>query len=113
MNLTYLKNVTTLKLNAGKCNGCRKCIEVCPHEVFEIRDKKAFIKDKSACMECGACAKNCQQEAIEVDAGVGCAAAIILGVLTGREPSCGPSGCCGSAKSSDNGPGCCGNASKT
>ena len=30
-------------------------------------------------MECGACALNCPQEAIEVNAGVGCAAAIIIG----------------------------------
>ena len=40
-------------------------------------------------MECGACAKNCPMSAINVDANVGCAAAIILGWLTGKEPTCG------------------------
>ncbi|OGS20980.1 MAG: ferredoxin [Elusimicrobia bacterium RIFOXYA2_FULL_40_6] len=98
MKHNYLKNVTTLKLDAEKCNGCAKCIEVCPHEVFEMKNKKSFIKDKDACMECGACAKNCPEKALEVDAGVGCAAAIILGALTGGKPTCGcgsDSGCCG------------------
>jgi hypothetical protein len=40
-------------------------------------------------MECGACAMNCPFEAIEVEEGVGCAAAIIIGFFTGKEPSCG------------------------
>ncbi|MBU0951580.1 MAG: 4Fe-4S binding protein [Elusimicrobia bacterium] len=98
MKLNYLKNVTTLKLNAQKCNGCGKCIEVCPHEVFEIKNKKSFIKEKDACMECGACAKNCPEGALEVNAGVGCAAAIIAGALTGSATPCGPSCCSGKSK---------------
>jgi hypothetical protein len=39
-------------------------------------------------MECGACAKNCRPGPITVAPGVGCAAAVILGWLTGGEPSC-------------------------
>jgi NAD-dependent dihydropyrimidine dehydrogenase PreA subunit len=90
--LKYLKNVTTLKLNVDKCVGCGMCEKVCPHGVFEIRDRKAIITDKDLCMECGACAMNCAAVAIEVRAGVGCAAAVILGSITGTEPTC---GCCG------------------
>jgi ferredoxin len=33
--------------------------------------------DLDACMECGACAKNCPTAAIRVDAGVGCASGLI------------------------------------
>jgi ferredoxin len=40
-------------------------------------------------MECGACAGNCPFGALEVHKGVGCAAAILYGLLTGEEPSCG------------------------
>jgi len=116
----YLKNVATLKLNIEKCNGCGKCIEACPHEVFEIRNKKSCIKDKDACMECGACAKNCPESAIEVNAGVGCAAAIIIGALTGTEPTCGPSSgpsCCAGGdeeqKPAGNGSSCCGGSTKS
>jgi NAD-dependent dihydropyrimidine dehydrogenase PreA subunit len=98
MKHKYLKNIVTLKLDAEKCKGCGMCVEVCPHDVFLMKEDKAQITDKDSCMECGACANNCPFSAIEVRSGVGCAYAIILGKLTGTEPSCGcsgdSSGCC-------------------
>ena len=59
-----------------------------PHGVFAIADRKARIADRDACMECGACAKNCEGDAISVDSGTGCAAAIIIEALKGTKPSC-------------------------
>jgi len=88
----YLKNVTTLGYNDKKCIGCGRCTEVCPHGVFGMADNAAYVADKDSCMECGACAKNCPAKAIEVKAGVGCAAAIIYSWFTGKEPACGCSG---------------------
>ena len=85
----YLPGVTTLALDPSLCNGCQMCTTVCPHAVFRVEDKRAAIADRDACMECGACARNCEQGAITVDAGVGCAAAIIAGAL-GLKRSC----CC-------------------
>jgi NAD-dependent dihydropyrimidine dehydrogenase PreA subunit len=100
--LRYLEEAVTLSLDAEKCNGCRMCTLVCPHAVFAIgADKKAFLADRGACMECGACALNCATGAITVEPGVGCAAAIINGWLTGTEPSCG----CGEGEPA--GGGCC------
>ena len=95
--LRYLTDVVTLTLDEGKCNGCGMCMAVCPHGVFALEQGKAQIIDRDACMECGACAKNCPSEAISVEAGVGCAAAIIIGALTGSEPDCG----CGSTSCCD------------
>jgi NAD-dependent dihydropyrimidine dehydrogenase PreA subunit len=86
--MQYLKNVVTLQLNSEQCNGCRMCTTVCPHAVFEIVGKKAHIVDINDCMECGACALNCQTGAIKVKSGVGCAAAIINGMLKGTEANC-------------------------
>lgn len=100
MKHKYLKNVATLKLNPDKCTGCKRCMEVCPHKVFEFNNGKSQITDKDSCMECGACVKNCPFGALVVKPGVGCAAAIIKGWLTGSEPSC---DCSGSNSSS----GCC------
>jgi NAD-dependent dihydropyrimidine dehydrogenase PreA subunit len=95
----YLTGVATLQLDQVRCNGCRMCTEVCPHGVFEVEHQKAAIVDLDACMECGACAINCDSGAITVQTGVGCATAIIYGALTGTEPTCGPadsgSTCCG------------------
>ncbi len=73
----YLKNVATLALDRGTCVGCGRCAEVCPHQVFEVADRKAAIVDLDACMECGACALNCPVRALRVEAGVGCASGMI------------------------------------
>ena len=88
MRHKYLKDVTTLSLNAEKCVGCELCAVVCPHGVFIIDKGKAQIVEKDSCIECGACALNCLVKALEVNPGVGCAAAFIAGWLTGSEPSC-------------------------
>lgn len=98
MKNKYLKNVVSLKLDTEKCKGCGMCANVCPHGVFAMEMEKAAITDRDACMECGACEKNCPFAAIEVKTGVGCASAVINGLLTGTEPTC---GC------SDSGGGCC------
>ena len=96
MKHRYLKNVVTLSLDDGKCTGCGKCTEVCPHAVFELNEGNAQITDRNLCIECGACAQNCPAAAITVNPGVGCAAAILWGWLTGSEANCGDSGekCC-------------------
>lgn len=86
--MKYLLDVTTLKHYPDKCTGCARCAEVCPRGVFEMNAKKARVTDKDLCMECGACAKNCAFGAITVNAGVGCASAVINGMLSGAEPSC-------------------------
>lgn len=90
----YLKNAATLRLDRDTCKGCGRCAEVCPHAVFDIEEGKAQFRDRDACMECGACVRNCPFGALDVKPGVGCAAAILYGMLHGTEPDCG-SGCCG------------------
>lgn len=87
--MKYLKNVVTLQHDPEKCTGCGMCLEVCPHRVFEKSGDKVVIGDRDVCMECGACARNCPFEAIIVEEGVGCAAAIIMSFFTGEEPTCG------------------------
>lgn len=98
--MKYLKNVTTLAYDSDKCTGCKRCTEVCPHAVFEIRDRKARITDRDRCMECGACALNCEFGALTVGSGVGCAAAIIRSMITGGEPTCDCGGTAGGQSTS-------------
>jgi NAD-dependent dihydropyrimidine dehydrogenase PreA subunit len=86
--MRYLKNISSLRFNPKNCKGCARCIEVCPHNVFDMLDKKAVLIDRNACMECGACQINCSFGAIEVNAGVGCAAAILKSLRTGGEVTC-------------------------
>jgi len=89
-NLVYLKDVVTLELDREKCIGCGMCLIVCPHAVFSMNNSHAVIEERDACMECGACAKNCPTEALIVQAGVGCAAAVINSALGRNNSAC----CC-------------------
>ena len=96
--LRYLPDVVTLALDHQKCTGCGMCVNVCPHAVFDLHSGKARIVDRDACMECGACARNCAEGALSVNAGVGCATAVIVRALGRSEASCPcstDSPCCG------------------
>jgi ferredoxin len=110
--LIYLPGVSTLHLTEEKCIGCGMCESVCPHAVFSLRDGKAMVENRDACMECGACARNCPVMAIAVEASVGCARAVINGMLGRQGSAC----CCvvevsGSSMAGDEktgkGRGCC------
>jgi ferredoxin len=90
MTVKYLANVSTLKLTESLCNGCGACAEVCPHGVLAVEGGKARITDPDLCMECGACARNCTERALFVRSGVGCAGAIIGGMLGRKGSEC----CC-------------------
>ena len=96
MNMIHLRGRNSLKYRESLCNGCGRCQEVCPHGVFRVFEIAAVLESPESCMECGACAKNCPTGAISVKAGVGCAQAILKGVLKGTAPDCGcgSSGCC-------------------
>jgi len=87
--MRYLKNVATVKIQGDRCSGCGLCLAVCPHQAIKMQNRKAYVHDLDACMECGACKTNCPGGAIEVNAGVGCAYAIVRGMLYGTTPSCG------------------------
>lgn len=88
----YLKQVATLAIDTEHCIGCGRCTDVCPHGVFQVKDKRAKIIDFDACIECGACAQNCPVAVISVDAGVGCASGLIIGwwqrKFPGRQIGC-------------------------
>lgn len=106
---TYLKNVVTLALDEQACIGCKMCVAVCPQAVLVMADnKRAKIVDRDDCMECGACARNCPVGAVTVQAGVGCAIAVINSML-GRKSGC----CClvedgdEAGKDQDGCSGCC------
>jgi NAD-dependent dihydropyrimidine dehydrogenase PreA subunit len=84
----YLAN--TLSFNPAKCINCGMCLAVCPHGVFGPNGKAVQLIRAQSCMECGACQLNCPTDAIFVESGVGCAAAMIQSALMGRkEVTCG------------------------
>lgn len=84
----YLPDVVSLQLNDNRCTGCGMCAIVCPHGVMTLENGRALITDRDACMECGACARNCPADAIAVQAGVGCAQAVINAALGRTGKAC-------------------------
>jgi ferredoxin len=75
--MQYLLSGHSLELDRALCNGCGRCLEVCPHAVFSLKNHKAEIVNRGQCMQCGACRRNCPPGAVHVSSGVGCAALIV------------------------------------
>ncbi len=47
------------------CNGCGRCIKICPYGGVELREGKAVLTDR--CTACGVCIEVCKVEAIGSD----------------------------------------------
>ena len=47
------------------CNGCGRCIKVCPYGGIELKEGKAALTDR--CTACGACIETCKVAAISSD----------------------------------------------
>ncbi len=56
-------------IDKDKCNGCTRCLRVCPTQALRIRHGKANILE-AKCIDCGQCMNVCPQKAIssKVDA---------------------------------------------
>ena len=55
----------TLKLDYDKCTGVGDCVDMCPVDIFEVKDGKAIVKNIDECTECCACITACPNDAIE------------------------------------------------
>jgi len=54
------------KVDKGKCNGCKSCVEECPSEAIKMANDKAEV-DAESCIECGVCVDACPEEAISME----------------------------------------------
>ncbi len=88
MKNMYQEN--TLRFDRELCTDCGMCLRVCPQGVFAQHNGEVTLGKRSACMECGACQINCPFDAVTVDSGVGCAAALMYQAVTkNKQPTCG------------------------
>jgi ferredoxin len=51
------------EVDKKKCTGCGTCVDICPMEVFEMKNEKAVVSNDK-CVGCNACAAQCPSEAI-------------------------------------------------
>ena len=54
-------------VDAGKCTGCEECVDVCPTEVFEMKDEKSVVVEADECLGCESCVEVCESDAIAVE----------------------------------------------
>ena len=47
--------------------GCGECVDVCPVEVYEIKDGKSEPVNSEECLGCESCVEVCETSAITVE----------------------------------------------
>ena len=55
-----------VEVDAEKCIGDEECVEVCPVDVFEMKNDKAVVANGEECLGCESCIEVCEQDAITV-----------------------------------------------
>ena len=59
------KNLPEILINES-CDGCGKCVEVCPRDVLAMEDGALKVKDPVSCSICKLCVNECEKGAIQV-----------------------------------------------
>ena len=54
-----------VRVDQEKCTGCGECVDVCPVDVFELKEDKSFPVNPDECLVCKACETSCPENAIE------------------------------------------------
>lgn len=54
------------------CRGCTACLKVCPVNAISGKAKNQHIIDAATCIECGACGRTCQFNAVIDEIGTVC-----------------------------------------
>jgi NAD-dependent dihydropyrimidine dehydrogenase PreA subunit len=58
-----------IKINHGKCvlYDCLECLDICPMDLFTIRDNCLVVSDLDKCCRCLMCQNICEYNAIRLD----------------------------------------------
>jgi DNA-directed RNA polymerase subunit D len=61
--------VPIVKIDQTKCDGCSKCVDICPKKVFEKNGDKVKVANEIECILCEDCVEACDKNpsAIKVD----------------------------------------------
>ena len=51
-------------VDSDKCEGCEECVDICPMDVFEMKDEKSVVVNPEDCEACESCVEVCESGAI-------------------------------------------------
>lgn len=55
-----------LRIDKVKCDGCGRCVDICPGDLLKIDENgKSSIRNQADCWDCMACVKECPTGALE------------------------------------------------
>ncbi|TWI73209.1 4Fe-4S dicluster protein [Desulfobotulus alkaliphilus] len=54
-------------VDQDKCIGCEECVDVCPVDVFEMKDGKSEVVNVDECLGCESCLEVCEPTAIVIN----------------------------------------------
>ena len=64
--------MVTVSVDLPKCNGDGVCVDICPTQVFEMKEvqgqqgKKSVVVNNDACIACRACEVQCATQCITI-----------------------------------------------
>ena len=58
--------VLGLEVDAGRCTGCRLCVELCPTRALEMAGGVPRLRDRDLCLACLGCMAVCDQRALRL-----------------------------------------------
>ena len=67
-----VRKMVTVAVDLAKCNGDSVCAELCPTQVFEMKEvsgydgKKSVVVNNDACIGCRACEVQCATQCITI-----------------------------------------------
>jgi len=56
-----------ITVDESKCIGDGECVDVCPVEVYALKNGKAVAVNMEECLGCESCVEVCDQDAITVE----------------------------------------------
>jgi ferredoxin len=60
------KKTSTIEftIDRSSCNGCGRCLQVCPVDAIELNEDGKAVIDQTICIQDGLCVRVCPQNAI-------------------------------------------------
>ncbi|MCJ7634373.1 4Fe-4S binding protein, partial [Candidatus Bathyarchaeota archaeon] len=67
VSVCTVRPVSKITVDRKKCNGCEKCIVVCPKHILMVDAGKIKLVDDEKCNGCKQCKASCSKDAVQIE----------------------------------------------